>query len=317
MKKPKKTHYDSPWKTITGKHFQSFMAFYFPKAHKDIDWTQGFESKDGELQKILPEQNIEKKIVDKLTRVILRDGRRTWVYIHVEFQNQYDPNFSKRVYTSHYRIFDYFKEQVVSLAILGDERAAWMPDEYREEIWDMSLHFKFPIVKLLTYNDRREWLEAHDNPFAYVTMAHLKSLETRQDMTARLNWKIHLVEALLARNWDKKTIIDLLRFTEWLYQLPDNLEIQYKQTVSSLGGRKMEYLAAFEREAMEKGLEKGIEKGIEKGKLGVIAKQLKLKFGVLPGWVEKKLETASDEQSELWTERILTAQSFEEVFSDN
>ena len=312
MGKLKKTHYDPPWKTIAGKHFQLFMAFFFPAAHSEIDWSQGFESKDSELQKILPEQETEKRIVDKLIRVTLIGGRETWVYIHVEFQNQQVSGFSKRVYTSHYRISDYFNQQVVSLAIIGDDSPAWRPNIYEEEKWDMSLRFKFPIVKLLDYNRNLEWLETHDNPFALVTMAHLKTLKIRKDPNALLHWKIHLVKSLLARDWGRNTIIDLLRFIEWLYQLPEELEIQYKQTISSEGVQAMEYLASFERDA----LEKGREEGIEKGKLGVIAKLLKLKFGELPGWVEDKLNDAGEQQSERWTDRILTAESFEEVFAE-
>jgi hypothetical protein len=29
--------YDSPWKEILEDYFEDFMAFFFPKAHEDID----------------------------------------------------------------------------------------------------------------------------------------------------------------------------------------------------------------------------------------------------------------------------------------
>ncbi len=31
--------YDSPWKDILERYFEDFMAFFFPEAHKNIDWT--------------------------------------------------------------------------------------------------------------------------------------------------------------------------------------------------------------------------------------------------------------------------------------
>ena len=31
--------YDSPWKGAIEAYFQDFMAFLFPEAHDDIDWT--------------------------------------------------------------------------------------------------------------------------------------------------------------------------------------------------------------------------------------------------------------------------------------
>jgi len=34
-------------------YFPAFMAFFFPEAHADIDWTRGYESLDTELQQIV------------------------------------------------------------------------------------------------------------------------------------------------------------------------------------------------------------------------------------------------------------------------
>lgn len=39
-------------------------------------------------------------------------------------------------------------------------------------------------------------LETQDNPFAWIVLAHLKSLETRNDATARRVWKFRLVRTL-------------------------------------------------------------------------------------------------------------------------
>ncbi len=41
--------YDSPWKEMLDGYFPAFMAFFFPEAHTDIDWTRGYESLDTEL----------------------------------------------------------------------------------------------------------------------------------------------------------------------------------------------------------------------------------------------------------------------------
>ena len=41
--------YDSPWKEILDSYFPAFMAFFFPEAHADIDWTRGYESLDTDL----------------------------------------------------------------------------------------------------------------------------------------------------------------------------------------------------------------------------------------------------------------------------
>ncbi|MFC1706674.1 hypothetical protein ACFL59_07620 [Planctomycetota bacterium] len=46
------TTYDSPWKEALERYFPDFMAILFPAIHKDIDWNQGFEFLDEELQQV-------------------------------------------------------------------------------------------------------------------------------------------------------------------------------------------------------------------------------------------------------------------------
>jgi len=41
--------YDSPWKEILEWYFPDFMAFFFPHAAAQIDWSRGYETLDKEL----------------------------------------------------------------------------------------------------------------------------------------------------------------------------------------------------------------------------------------------------------------------------
>ena len=40
------TDYDSAWKDVIEELFEPFMEFFFPEAHRDIDFSKGFDSKD-------------------------------------------------------------------------------------------------------------------------------------------------------------------------------------------------------------------------------------------------------------------------------
>lgn len=53
------------------------MAFFFPEAHRDIDWTRPFEMLDKELQQITPESEQGSRVVDKLVKdlAVLRRRR--------------------------------------------------------------------------------------------------------------------------------------------------------------------------------------------------------------------------------------------------
>lgn len=73
---------------------------------------------------------------------------------------------------------------------------------------------------------RAQWadLEASQNPFAIVVMAHLKALESQHDAGDRRVWKVTLMRKLLAKGYERQQILDLLRFIDWIMTLPEEVE---------------------------------------------------------------------------------------------
>ena len=92
------TDYDSPWKEALDRYFELFMAYFFPAAHADIDWSRGYEMLDKELQKIVPQAEQGRRLVDKLVKVWLRTGEERWILIHIEVQTWKEGDFPKRMY---------------------------------------------------------------------------------------------------------------------------------------------------------------------------------------------------------------------------
>lgn len=72
--------------------------------------------------------------------------------------------------------------------------------------------------------------------------------------------------------------------------------------------------AEGEERGRAEGAERGRAEGEVRGRAAVLRKLLGLKFGGLPAEVELRLERASCDQLELWTERVLAASSLEDVF---
>jgi hypothetical protein len=66
-----------------------------------------------------------RRYADKLAEVYTLDGAKAWVLVHIEIQGQPDPAFAERMYVYHYRLFDRYRRDVVSLAVLTDPRAAF------------------------------------------------------------------------------------------------------------------------------------------------------------------------------------------------
>jgi len=295
--------YDSPWKEIIEIYFEEFMAFFFPKAHRKIDWSAGYTFMDKELQKVARDAVTGRRFVDKLARITRLDGDEALVLAHIEVQGQSETVFPKRMYVYNYRLFDNYGYKVASLAILADNRKNWRPEQYGYKLFGCEVRLKFPIVKLLDYIDRFEELQNNPSPFAIVVMAHLKTMETKKNPQSRLRWKVNLVKMMYERGYSKKDILEIWRFIDWLMVLPKKLELKFEKEIYEYKGEnKMRYVPTIER------------RGIKKGERNIIAHLIKTRFGDYPEWVMKKIDEADTEKLLDWSARLLSAETIEEVF---
>ena len=177
----KRTDFDSPWKEIIERYLREFMAFFFPQIHQEVDWARGYHFMDTELQKIVRDAALGRRLADKLVQVWRRDGTAAGVLIHIEVQSQSETDFARRMFRYYYRLLDVVNGPVVSLAVLGDTSEEWRPHTFNSALWGCKVAFEFPIVKLRDYATDWAALEANRNLFATVVMAHLQTQRTRRD----------------------------------------------------------------------------------------------------------------------------------------
>jgi hypothetical protein len=285
------------------------MALFFPEAHQGIDWSMGHDFLDKELQQVVRDAELGRRLVDKLVRVWRKDGEEAWVLIHIEVQGQVDPEFAKRMYVYHYRLFDRRNRPVVSLAVLGDDRENWRPDHFEYDLWGCRVRLEFPTAKLLDYQHRWEELENSLNPFAVLVMGHLKTQQTAQDPASRLEWKLQLVKGLYRKGFERKDILELFRFIDWLMILPEALEIRFEETLQQFEQEeKMPYVTNIER--------RGIQKGLQQGTAHVLKRLLRHRFGDLPEAIERRLDEAGADELEAVTDRVLDAKSLLDVIPE-
>jgi flagellar biosynthesis/type III secretory pathway protein FliH len=71
------------------------------------------------------------------------------------------------------------------------------------------------------------------------------------------------------------------------------------------------------RKGREQGREQGREEGKEQGMLLLLRDQLEERFGKLPPWAMRRLETAGQAQLSPWARRVLGAGSLEDVIGGN
>ena len=272
--------YDSPWKEAVEAFLPDCLALFFPRAFEAIDWTREPAFLDKELQQVQREAEQGRRVVDKLVRVYRYDGTDAWVLIHIEIQSQPEADFAKRMFTYHYRLIDRYDRPIVGLAILGDEQSDWRPLDYQTDLWGYGIRFTFRAVKLLDYRPELARLEASQNPFAIVVLAHLKAQETRRDPRARLRAKLAVMRRLYARGYNREHILGPFRFIDWVMRLPEDLERAFWSDWQEYEEEKqMRYVTSVERIGREEGRVEGRQEGLSEGLLAGIELALKLKFG--------------------------------------
>ena len=289
------TPLDTPWKQILECYFPQFMAFFFPEADGEIDWSKGFDFLDSELQQVTRDAETGKRIVDKLVKVYLRNGEENWLLIHVEIQNQKEEEFSERVYIYSTRLFDKFRRAVASFAVLGDTDRDWRPQSFHQAALGSQHHFSFQITKLLDYKQQGEELKASDNPFAIVVQAHLAAQATKgkASQQRRKQRKYSLTTMLYERGWTEQEVIDLFRFIDWVLTLPPELEEAFRQDLETYErGKNMPYISAIER----MGEARGEAKGKVEGRVELISLLLAQQVGTISTETIEEIKKLPTEQ---------------------
>jgi hypothetical protein len=307
--------YDSPWKEAVERYFPEFMAFYFPAAHAQIDWTHGYEFLDQELRAIVQDAELGKRYVDKLVKVTRPSGHEDWIYIHIEVQGSAQEEFAERMFVYNYRLYDRYRRPIASMAVLADETASWHPTTFEFEALGCEHRLKFPTAKLLDYREQEDTLHTDANPFALVTLAHLLTQATRKDMDARYAAKWKLVQLLYRRGWDKQRVIDLFTVMDWMMALPAHLTRELWHNIDVFEEKeKMRYVSSVERLGIEKGMQQGMQQGKLEGEALALQRLLAKRFGPLSAAIAAQIAAATPEEMESWLDAVLDAPSLDAIF---
>jgi hypothetical protein len=319
--------YDSPWKDALERAFPEFMAFYFPEACAQIDWASGHEFKNTELRQVLRDAELGKRFADALVQVRLSSGEARWIYIHIEIQGQRDPSFAQRMFTYNYRLYDRYATPIASFAVLADDEKDGQPDHFGFDVLGCRHYLEYPVVKLIAYAGQLERLETNPNPFALVTVAHLRTRQTRNDPEARYQAKRTLVRLLYRHGWERQRILDFFAVLDWMMRLPDGLEQKLWQDIAQIEGEtRMRYVTSVERLAIERGMQQGLQQGLQQGEIKgklegesvLLERLLAKRFGSpLPDEISARLRAATTDQLESWADRVLDAPTLEAVLGEH
>jgi hypothetical protein len=144
---------------------------------------------------------------------------------------------------------------------------------------------------LLDYKEQWSFLEASQNPFAKVVMAHLLAQETRKEMANRLQWKLRLVKGLYEQGFSREDILELFRFIDWLMALPEEMERRFDEEITHYEEEKqMSYITSVERISIQKGIQQGRLQNAQEAVLDA----LEARFATVPSSIVGVIHTVED-----------------------
>jgi len=215
-----------------------------------------------------------------------RHGVEKGLLVHLEVQSQPDGRLPERMYQYYHRIADRYGSRVVSLAVLADNTCGFRPGAYEVETWGCRIRFEYPTCKLLDLN--LDELECTQNPAAVVIMAHRTAQARARDAVGRKTAKWQLTRRLYERGYGKEHLLKLYRLIDWLIQLPEELEIEFRREVIEYEERKsMPYITSIER--------LGRQEGVILARQKAVLDALEIRFGHLSEPLHQAIEAIHDE----------------------
>ncbi|MGH9840765.1 MAG: DUF4351 domain-containing protein [Blastocatellia bacterium] len=294
----RRSEQDNAWKDLLDRYFPEFIAFFFPGIYEEIDWTRKPVFLDKELHKLGPAHVTGQRLADKLVKVWLKTGQELWVLLHTEIEGQPDDGFNRRVYVYNYRIVDRYDCEVVSLAVVTGSAGGVELGRYETARWGCKTAFEFLVIKITDWRGREDELRSSDSPFALVVLAQLKLIEVRRDVNKKYEAKLELILELLHGNQDSEQIRNLLRFLDWLFQLPEELEEKLGYDVrAKVEDKRMPYITSWERIAERR--------GEQRGKLALIFHMLKGRVGALDEKMKARIEQLSSPRLEQLADALI------------
>jgi len=173
------------------------------------------------------------------------------------------------------------------------------------------LHFHYLVCDLARI-DATAWLES-DNIVARLNLPAMAYPPSR-----KIDIYAQAMRGLFNLETDPERQAKYLDFIDIYADLDDNERKVYEQRYPEEVQKMTTFADRFIEKGFEEGIEKGIEKGIIEGKAqgqaSVLLKQLQIRFGGVDSQYRQRIEQADADTLLLWAERVLTADSIEDVF---
>jgi hypothetical protein len=161
--------HDQIFKKLIQAFFREFIELFCPGEASWIDFSRVAFLLDEYFTDI---PLGDRRLLDCVARVSLRDGDEKYVLVHVEFEaSRKEPDFARRFFRCFCQLFLRYDTEIVPVAVFSDD-AIWkvpVPDHYEVRLPTKTvLRFDYYLIKLKHLDYGRYVNSA--NPLAYALM---------------------------------------------------------------------------------------------------------------------------------------------------
>jgi Domain of unknown function (DUF4351) len=247
-------------------------------------------------------------------------GTEAFFLIHIENQSTPQAAFGRRMFRYFTAFFEKFDLPVYPIVVFSyDQPYRAEPDIFAMDFPDGDmLRFHYRVVQLNRLPWRRFMKQA--NPVASALMAKMK-IAPRD----RHRVKLECLRLLATLKLDPARMRLISGFVDSYLRLTREEERRFERAIVSSGlapaekEQIMEVITSWMQAGIERGIEQGIAQGIERGEQreaqSVILRLGTRRFGSPTGEVETALQAANQERLELLVDRLLEAESWEELLA--
>jgi recombination-promoting nuclease RpnB len=257
------------------------------------------------------------------------DGMTSYIYLLLEHQSEIDPFIAFRLLVYRVRLMERHRKKypdqplplIYPLVVYNGEQSWETPIDFFALFGEQGELAKTwwlnptPLVDIQKLPDEDIVLRQWSGLMEYV-LKYRKIIDFKSFLDKLLPW-IHAIERTDAAGFSLSKIV-----IKYVLNGTDtqgaHLFVQKMQNYLSpeLRGAAMTLAQEFRQEGRQEGIHEGIHQGIHQGEAAVITRQLKRRFHLhqIPDSYLSKIEQADAEMLLLWSDRILDAQSLEEIF---
>ena len=190
--------------------------------------------------------------------------------------------------------------------VLFTKRGEWRKDVARNvesRLGDrLFLHFEYQLVRLFDF-EARDYYD-YRNPVVKILLPKMNYGPEERGEVIRRAYK-GLFELVTPMLFDK--YVDFIDVYAEVKE--EEKEAMYK------GITEQEDTAMLAQYIRDRGFQEGKLEGKLEGKSSLLERLLTRRFGALPAWAREQLAAATDQQLDLWAERVLDADTIQDVLA--